>query len=165
MATVVRHRTLLLGALFAGPCAFAAPEAATLAELDRLGRSIAAQKCQRPLEVKTSFVRNPRFAEISDEMVSIACRGLRIAIYRSNSTPPRELPMSVVLEDVHPRLPATLSIGASGRSVRATLGPPSTTPGQNLEYPLGAGKASRDTVTFEIQAGRVQAISWLWEVD
>jgi hypothetical protein len=167
----VKGPALLVCALLCWPHVATAADAGAdrqqlLAELDRLGRSIAAQKCPRPLEVKTSFIRNPRAADVADEMRSHVCRGFRIAVYVSHgSGPARELPMSVVLEEAHPQLPAALSIGAPAESVRGALGAPTATVGQSLSYALNTGARSRDTVTFEIDGARVQAVAWLWDVD
>lgn len=138
--------------------------AAALAELDRIGRTIAAERCARPLEVKTVFVRNPHRADRSDEMQSIACQGVRIAVYRSMSTDSaRELPMSLVLEARDARLPESLSIGAREQDVVARLGPPATRPGGQLGYAFDAG--GRNTLSFELRDGLVHAVTWTWDVD
>lgn len=138
----------------------------TLAQLDRIGRALAEQRCQRPVEVKTSFVRNPHDREVADEMRSFDCRAFRVAVYRSlSSSPPRELPMSVVLEHAHPLANGPWSVGASASSVRAALGPPLRVFGESLVYALGPERPRRDTITFEADAGIVRAVSWNWEVD
>lgn len=138
----------------------------TLAQLDAVGRALATQKCDRPVEVKTSFVRNPHDREVADEMQSFDCRAFRVAVYRSlSSSPPRERPMSVVLEHAHPLAGGPWAVGASAASVRAALGPPLRVFGENLVYPLGRDRAGQDTITFETTAGIVRAVSWNWEVD
>ena len=45
--------------------------------------------------------------------------------------------------------------------VSKALGPPTVVLGDNLVYAL----AARDTLTFEVQAGRVRAVTWTWDVD
>ena len=134
----------------------------TIVSLDRIGRAIVAQKCARPIEVKTVLIRAEKPGSPDDEMESTACPGLRIAVYRSNETkPPRVRPMSLVLEQAHPELAAAVTVGAAADGVRATLGAPTVMLGDNLVYAL----AARDTITFEIQAGRVRAVTWTWDVD
>lgn len=141
-----------------------AEPAVPLAELDRIGRTIVAARCARPLEVKTVFVRNPQREDLADEMQSIACHGLRIALYRSTSTvPARDLPMSLVLEATDPRMPQSLSIGARAQEVVARLGPPATQPGGQLAYAFDA--AGRNTLSFELRDGLVRAVAWTWDVD
>jgi hypothetical protein len=134
----------------------------SLAELDRLGREIATQACPRPQEVKSSFVPNPRRPDTRDEMRSTDCRGFRVAHYIANdSTPPRVLPMELVVEQPLARLDARLAPGASEASVRELLGAPATVRGPTLGYALGA----RDTLLFELFEGRVRAVTWSWDVD
>jgi hypothetical protein len=138
------------------------PTFPTLAELDRLGREIATQACPRPQEVKSSFVPNPRRPDTRDEMRSTDCRGFRVAHYIANdSTPPRVLPMELVVEQPLARLDARLAPGASEASVRAVLGAPATVRGPTLGYALG----TRDTLLFELFEGRVRAVTWSWDVD
>lgn len=145
--------------------ASAAP-AQTPADLDHIGRAIAAERCARPLEVKVSYVRNPTASDVADEMQSIACRGLRIAIYRSLAPAPvRELPMEVVLEDKHPRIAAAWSVGATPAQVQAVLGPPRTTRGESFGYALDPTRPDRDRLDFEVRDGAVRAITWSWDVD
>jgi hypothetical protein len=144
----------------------AAQAADTLEAIDRIGRTIAAEKCERPLELKVSFVRNPQVADISDEMQSIACRGWRIAIYRSLApAPPRELPMSVVVEAAHPRVAAAWSVGATPAQVHAALGPPLTSRGESFSYRLGSDPRGQDRLDFEVRDGIVRAVTWTWDVD
>ena len=79
---------LAVAAALCGAAQADEPPAAVLARLDAIGRRIAAERCARPLEVKTSFVRNPQHREVADEMQSIDCRGFRIALYRSLAPSP-----------------------------------------------------------------------------
>lgn len=134
----------------------------TLAALDRIGRAIVVERCARPTEVKTVQIRAETPGAPDDEMESTSCQGLRMAVYRVNATrPAHERPMSLVLEAAHPKLPAALGVGATADGVRASLGAPAAVLGDNLVYAL----AARDTVTFEVQAGRVRAVTWTWDVD
>lgn len=150
------------GAAWVAPAGFAADT--TLAELDRVGRAIAAQRCARPLEVKVSEIRHPRAGV--DEMQSIACRGFRVAIYRSfASDPPREMPMAVVVESGHDRLDNAWSVGASGASVRSRFGAPFATRGESFSYSLDPQRPGRDTLEFEVHGGIVRVVTWTWEVD
>jgi hypothetical protein len=159
------RRRQLAAALGAGLLA-AAAHGETPAELDRIGRAIAAERCARPLEVKVSFVRNPTAADVADEMQSVACRGFRIAIYRSLSPlPARELPMELVLEGAHPRVDTTWSVGATPAQVQAALGPPQTTRGVNFSYAFDPVRPQRDRLDFEVRDGIVRAITWSWDVD
>lgn len=158
------RRRHLVAALALGLCAPAV--AVEPAALDRIGRAIAAERCARPLEVKVSFVRNPQAADVADEMQSFACRGFRVAIYRSLSPlPARELPMELVLEGAHPRVDAAWSVGASPAQVQAALGAPQTTRGASFGYELDRARPGRDRLEFEVRDGIVRAISWSWEVD
>lgn len=138
----------------------------TLAQLDGIGRALAKERCYRPVEVKTSFVRNPHDREVADEMQSFDCRAFRVAVYRSLSqSPPRELPMSVILEHAHPLANGPWSVGASAAGVRAALGPPLRVFGESLVYSLNHEHPGQDTITFEAAAGIVRAVSWTWDVD
>lgn len=138
--------------------------AAALAELDAAGRAIAAEKCSRPVEVKTSFVRNPVDRAVADEMQSTDCRSFSVAVYRALAPAPlRELPMSVVLRGAHPRIALAWSVGAQAAAVRAALGAPQRQFGENLVYGLRSG--AQDSLTFEVKAGIVDALSWNWDVD
>ena len=142
--------------------ALAADGDVSIASLDRIGRAIVVQKCPRPIEVKTVLIRAEKAGSPDDEMESTACPGLRMAIYRANATkPPRERPMSLVLEEANPQLAAVVGVGAAVDGVRAALGPPTVMLGDNLVYAL----AARDTITFEVQAGRVRAVTWTWDVE
>jgi hypothetical protein len=160
----MRHRRLVAAL---GTGLLVSPgQAQTAPELDRIGRAIAAERCARPLEVKVSFVRNPTSVDVADEMQSIACRGLRIAIYRSLAPgPPRELPMEVVLEDKHPRSAAAWSVGATPAQVQAVLGPPRTTRGESFGYALDPTRPDRDRLDFEVRDGVVRALTRSWDVD
>ena len=143
-----------------------ADAADTLEAIDRIGRTIAAEKCERPLELKVSLVRNPQVPDVSDEMQSIACRGWRVAIYRSLApAPPRELPMSVVIEAAHPRVAPAWSVGATPAQVRAALGPPLTSRGESFSYRLGPDPRGQDRLDFEVRDGIVRAVTWTWDVD
>jgi hypothetical protein len=157
----MRHAALL-ALLAAAGAAQAQATPAALAELDRLGREIATQACPRPQEVKSSFVPNPRRPDTRDEMRSTDCRGFRVAHYIvGDSTPPRVLPMELVIEQPHARLDARIAPGATEASVRAVLGAPASARGPTLGYALGA----RDTLLFELFEGRVRAVTWSWDVD
>lgn len=137
----------------------------TLDELDRFGRQLAAEKCPRPVEVKTSYVPTPGDSTSADEMLSFDCRSFKVATYRSRATSPaRDLPMSVLLVGTLPQAGAW-AVGASASELRAALGPPSRLYGENLVYTLPSGHDGRDTLTFEVKAGVVQALSWNWDVD
>ena len=136
----------------------------TLAEIDRFGRQLAADRCQRPVEVKTSFVPTPGDTTSADEMLSIDCRAFKVAVYRARGmSPARESPMSVLLVGAVPGSGAW-AVGASASDVRATLGAPARLFGENLVYVL-PGIEQRDTLVFEVRAGVVQALSWNWDVD
>jgi hypothetical protein len=138
----------------------------TLAQIDAIGRSLAAQKCRRPVEVKTVFVANPRDRGVADEMQSFDCKAFRVAIYRSLfPTPAHELPMSVVLVEAHPLAEGPWSLGASADSISAMLGPPARRFGDSLVYSTNPAQPGRNTITFEVSAGVVRALSWNWEVD
>jgi len=166
----MRHATLrpvlLAAALLAGGAAAQPDPRDALARLNALGQALAAQKCPRPVEVKTSFVRNPSQREVADEMQSIDCRSFRVAIYRSlSATPPRESPMSVVLEGAHPLAVDPWAVGASAQAVRAGLGAPAREFGESLVYSLDPRRDGRDTLTFEVRGGVVRALNWSWDVD
>lgn len=138
----------------------------SLAAIDRIGRTIAAEKCERPVEVKQSFVRNPTVADVADEMQSTTCRGWRVAVYRSlSTTPPRELPMSVVVEAAHPRLAPAWSVGTTPAQVQAVLGVPFARRGESFGYSLDSARPGRDTLDFEVREGLVRAVTWTWDVD
>ena len=146
--------------------AWAEPVAPTLAQLNDIGLAIAQQKCPRPVEVKTSFVANPRDRDVADEMQSFDCRTYRVAVYRSLSqTPPREVPLSVVLDGEHPLAQGPWSVGASAATIHSLLGPPTKTFGEVLVYALDPKRPDRDTLTFEVADGIVQAVTWTWEVE
>ncbi len=152
-------------AAFALSLALAAGAAAaqpTLAELDRVGRAIAAQPCPRPVEAKSSFIANPRRRDVADEMRSVDCRAWRVAVYVSHSTvPPREQPMELVVIGAEPRLDPRLAVGATPAAVRALLGEPQRLRGASLVYTLGG----RDTLSFEVSDDMVRAVAWSWDVD
>ena len=137
----------------------------TIEELNAFGRALAAEKCSRPIEVKTNFVRSPGNAAAADEMQSFDCRTFEVAVYRSLATSPaRELPMSVLLIGAHPRA-GPWAVGARAADIRAVLGPPARVFGENLVYSLSPTRDVRDTLTFEVNAGVVQALNWNWETD
>ncbi len=160
-----RHRPLAAAACLA-LLASAAASAQTPAELDRIGRTIAAQRCVRPLEVKVSYVRSPHSDSVADEMQSITCHGLRIAIYRALAPPPaRDLPMEVVLEGAHPQVAAAWSVGATPAQVQAALGQPQSTRGADFAYALDPARPQRDRLAFEVRDGIVRAVTWSWDVD
>lgn len=134
----------------------------TLADLDRFGRSVAASRCARPLEQKSSFLPTPGRPDAADEMRSVDCRSWRVATYvsRSGGTP-REQPMELVFVAADAQLDARLGVGADEAAVLAALGPPAARPAGNLRYDL----TPRDTLSFELWQGRVRAVSWSWHVD
>jgi len=161
-----RRFTLVLLAGLGSAVQGAAAAGNTLVELDKVGRSIAEEKCARPLEVKVSFVRNPHARDVADEMKSTTCRGFRVATYRSLSPdPPRELPMSVVVEAAHRRVDSAWSVGTPSAIVRAALGVPFSTQGESFSYSLSPSRPGQDTLAFEVQAGVVRAVTWSWEID
>jgi hypothetical protein len=138
----------------------------TLEQLNVIGRALASERCHRPVEVKTSFVRNPNNRDIADEMRSFDCRTFRVAIYRSlSASPARELPMAVTLEGEHPLAKGAWTVGASAASVRSVLGAPARVFGESMAYSLDAQRPGRDTLTFEVAAGVVHAVSWSWELE
>lgn len=150
-------------ALAASFVAAADPGRDDLEELAAFGKALAAEKCARPVEVKTSFVRTPGDSTLSDEMQSFDCRAFKVAVYRSHRvSPPRESPMSVVLLGAVPRA-GRWAVGASASDILATLGAPARRFGENLVYALG--NEGRDTLTFEVEGGVVRAVSWYWDVD
>ena len=152
----------LLFALGAG----AQPAPPSLRALDTLGRTLVAQKCQRPVEVKTSFVRSASAADSVDELQSTDCRSLRIAVLRVRGADGvRELPLALLLEEVHPALASAVSVGAAVADVRAALGPPARLRGEHLVYTLDAARPLADTLTFEVQDGRVRALAWSWDAE
>ena len=164
-----RHGFLLLVVLCAGLNGnTAAQERAriTLEQLNAVGKALAAQRCPRPVEVKTTFIRNPSQRDVADEMQSFDCRSFRVAIYRSlSASPPRELPMSVVLEGAHPLAAGPWAVGASAAAIRAEFGPPAREFGESMAYSLDPRRPGRDTLTFEVGAGIVRAVSWSWDVE
>ena len=130
-------------------------------ELDAIGRAIVSEGCARPREMKSSFVRSAR-GDSSDEMRSIDCRGVRIATYLARGPDgARETPMELVIESPHPHLDARLGVGAEAAAVRAALGPPNTTRGENFSYVL----RGRDTLGFEVRGGVVRTVTWSWDVE
>jgi hypothetical protein len=140
--------------------------ARALSELDQVGRAIAKEKCQRPLEVKAQLVAQPLAADATDEMQSHACRGFRVAVYVSTlAASTRELPMSVVVESRHPLLANEWSVGATPQNVRARLGAPYSAAGESFSYSLRAERPGRDTLTFEVEGGIVRAVTWSWDID
>jgi len=146
--------------------ASAQPAPPSLRALDALGRSLVAQKCTRPVEVKTSFVRSAGAADSVDELQSTDCRGLRIAVLRvRGGDGVRELPLALLLEEAHPALAGAVSIGATVADVRAALGTPAQQRGEHLVYPLDPARPLADTLTFEVQDGRVRALAWSWDAE
>jgi len=162
------HSLLVVLALWAslGRGAHGQEAAYTLTQLGAIGKSLAAEKCYRPVEVKTSFIPNPRNREVADEMLSFDCRTFHVAIYRSlSASPAKEMPMSVVLEGAHPLAGGAWAVGAAAASVRSVLGSPLRVFGENLVYSLSPARPGQDTLTFEVSKGIVEAVSWSWEVD
>jgi len=158
--------SLVILALGAGLGVHGQDAAYTLAQLGTIGKTLAAEKCYRPVEVKTSFIPNPRNREVADEMRSFDCRTFHVAIYRSlSASPAKEMPMSVVLEGAHPLAGGAWSVGAAAASVRSVLGSPLRVFGENLVYSLSPTRPGQDTLTFEVSKGIVEAVSWSWDVD
>ena len=140
--------------------------ATALAELDRIGRAIAGQKCRRPIESKTQFVAYPLAEQAKDEMHSHACPGFRVAVYRSTlAGATREFPVSVVVEDAHPLLGAEWGVGAPVAELRRRLGTPQAVSAEGFGYALRPDRAGRDTLRFEVAGGVVRAITWTWDVE
>lgn len=138
----------------------------TLEQLDAVGRALATERCHRPAEIKTSFIRHPTRRDVADEMQSIDCRSFRIAVYRSMAqSPPRESPMSVVLQGGHPLASGPWAVGGSAREIRSVLGSPMRVFGESLVYSLSPQRPGQDTLTFEVDKGIVVAVSWSWDVE
>jgi len=151
----------LLLALLAVPAWGQGPMPTALAELDRAGRSIAAARCARPVENKTSQVGGSR-----DEMQSVDCRTFRVALYVAHQGGTvRESPMALVVLGDGPALPRGLAVGSEPAAVQALLGPPTRQRGDSFSYLLDPSRPAGDSITFEVDAGRVRAISWSWSVD
>jgi hypothetical protein len=132
-----------------------------LLALDRAGRAIAAARCARPQEVKVSQV-----GSTGDEMHAIDCRTFRLAVYAERiGATLREAPMALVVQAEIAGLPDGLAVGADPAAVLARLGPPTHQRGDSFSYLLDPSRPAGDSITFEIEAGRVRAIAWNWKVD
>ncbi len=132
-----------------------------LQQVDRAGRTIAAAPCEHPRENKVSRVGNT-----ADEMQAIDCRSHRVALYTDQiGGSRRQRPMALVVEGVEPGLPAGLAVGADPAEVQAQLRPPTHRLQSSLRYLLDPSRPAGDSISFEIDGGRVQAIAWNWRVD
>jgi len=142
----------------AGLTALAQP--APLAELDAAGRALAGRGCTRPVESKVSVAAG------GEEMQSIDCRTFRVArvVVREGGAA-REAPMALVVLGEVDGLPPGLAVGADAAAVERRLGAPARRAGSSLGYLLDPARPGGDSITFEVEAGRVRAISWSWQVD
>ena len=138
-----------------------AQDRALLLELDRAGRAIAAQPCKRPLEQKISQV-----GQTGDEMRAVDCGGYRIASYVTRSAAgERDTPMALVVQGPGPELPAGIALGMAAPEVVQRLGPPSSRKPSSLSYRLDPARPGGDMISFELEDGRVRAVSWSWRVE
>lgn len=131
-----------------------------------MGRAFASEKCTKPSKASIRKVPNRYDPEVIDEIHAVSCTGFHVEVHRAGANGMlRELPVSVVVDQPLPRIPAAVSIGASIASVRAALGPPSLVSDGNPVYFLDAERPGQDTVMFRVVSGKVRELLWNWEVD
>lgn len=150
----MKRGAALLALAFTG--AAAQDGGSALAGLDRAGRAIAAAGCARPVEDKTSTVAG------GEQMRALDCGAFRIA---SVVTPQGERPMALVVLADGPALPAGLSIGMDAGPLRTRFGAPAHEGANSLSYRLDPSRPGGDSITFELDAGRLRAVSFNWRVD
>jgi hypothetical protein len=132
-------------------------------ELNKLGETIAAEKCQGAGKVTREKVNNIHDPEIIDEIERIDCPGLKITTYIANYTfPPREFPQVLALQMHDPRISVEHSIGARAEAVIQELGPPHRRDATNLIYQTNIEALDSSAITFKIQDGVVKEILWNW---
>ena len=154
-------RGVAWAACVAAGAAWAQPERSALLELDRVGRSISAQPCKRPLEQKISQV-----GQTGDEMRALDCGSFRTASYVARGAAgEREMPMALVVLGPGPELPAGIALGMAAAAVVQRLGPPSRQKPSSLGYLLDPARPGGDMISFELDGERVRAVSWSWRVE
>lgn len=132
-------------------------------ELNEFGRQLVQTRCKKPLSVKRERVPSPRSPSILDVVWTTTCPGFEAVAFRPAGG--RERPMQLTVTAALPSLAADLSVGASAASVRARLGPPWSTQGDDLVYALDPDRPNDDTLTFRIENGRVVELIWSWDTD
>lgn len=132
-------------------------------ELDRIGRQIVQARCKRPLSVKRERVPSARSPRVLDVVWTTVCPGFEAVTFTPAGG--RARPMALTLTGAHPQIPAVLAVGSPARAVRAELGAPWSSAGEDLVYALHPERPNDDTLTFRIQQGRVVALEWGWDTE
>lgn len=130
-------------------------------ELDRVGRQIVQTRCKRPQSVKRERVPSARSPHILDVVWTTACPGFEVVTFTPSGG--RARPMALTLTAAHPQIPGALGVGSRVEAVRAELGPPWSTEGDDLVYALHPERPNDDTLTFRVERGRVVALEWSWD--
>jgi hypothetical protein len=105
-------------------------------------------------------------AASGEEMRSLDCGSFRIAsVVDRRGGGERQQPMALVVLAPGLPLPAWLSIGMEAVALRARLGVPTRERPTNLSYRVDPSRPGGDSITFELEAGRLRAVAWNWRVD
>jgi len=132
-------------------------------DLDQFGRGLVQSRCKKPLAIKRERVPNPRRPHQLDVVWTTTCPGFEVVAFQPAGG--RERPMQLTINATYPGLAADLAIGVSAAAVRARLGPPWSTQGDDLVYALDPDRPNDDTLTFRIEGGRVVELIWSWDTD
>lgn len=132
-------------------------------ELDQFGRGLVQARCKKPISVKRERVPSPRSPSVLDVVWTTTCPGFEAVAFRPAGG--SERPMQLTISVAHPGLSADLAVGASAAAVRARLGSPWSTQGDDLVYALSPDRPNDDTLTFRIVGGRVVELIWSWDTD
>jgi hypothetical protein len=132
-------------------------------ELDQFGRALVQARCKKPVSVKRERVPSARSPSVLDVVWTTTCPGFEAVAFRPAGG--REKPMQLTINAALPGLASELAVGSSMSAVRARLGPPWSTQGDDLVYALDPDRPNDDTLTFRIAGGRVVELIWSWDTD
>lgn len=143
------------------------PPSALHPELDQLGRSIAQERCRKPLKVHRERVPSAASAKVMDAVHTTTCEGFEVVLFQPAKARrgAATLPMVVTVTGAHTRVPREVAVGAAAAVVRERLGAPYEARADSLTYALSAERPDDDFVTFRLEQGRVSAIEWTWVTD
>jgi hypothetical protein len=135
----------------------------SMTALDRIGRQVARQICDRPLvAVQARAASAPSPVRVAARVV-YSCPGYRVVAERERSAnATSEVLTAVEVSAPHPAVDAAIGIGADVRSMIQALGAPDTVNGDDLVYPLSSDQADAYQALIRIRDERVVAITWRW---
>ena len=135
-----------------------------LANLDKIGREIAAHPCKKP---HTTFVTrtNVHDETVRDRYVTQRCNGVASKVLRSSVSNYRNtIALSARTDQIDYRLPPRIRVGQPNSKIKGLLGTPETEHHDSLTYLLPS-ETREETVSFFHKRGRVTSVVWEWYFD